>query len=476
MAPQFARGNNIMMSREANLPRKAMRVAIPLFVEIGGRMHAARDWSTTGVGLSDLDRQPHVGELLQARLSFPMLESTLLIPVQLVCRGEHDGVLGFEFQDLSPRNRRILRHYIELSLDGKLGDVDDIVAVAALPAADTPVATPLMLGGAGEVLPRPSRARMFGATLLGLAVLAAAAGLVWYKLTYQLQGTGFVSGSIARVTANHDGQLVRMLVQPGTRVEPDTPLFAVDNPELRTEVRALEQHIGQLVAEQGRLEHERRRAESGLLASLRSDWSERERELANARQLLAQGAITQRDYLTVAEQVRGLRSDYLRQVADGATRTQSIDASDALSRMQLDLAAKKELLARQDADSVVRAPLRGQVFQVEHVNGEFVNARDPVVLLEADVTPSVLLRLPNEDAVKLRPGMPATVYVPFQDRKYRATVAAIGLDAVTATAPVIQEGGLDQTLVKLDFDDRAVRLPANARVTAWVRNPSLPWS
>lgn len=465
-----------MMSREANLPRKAMRVAIPLFVEIDGHNYAATDWSTTGVGLADLPRTPEDGELLQARLSFPMLESTLLIPVQLAYRGQHDGIAGFEFHDLSARNRRILRHYIELSLDGKLGDVDDIVAVAALPATGTPVEAPLTLAGAGAQLPRPSRWRAAGAALLGLAVLATAAGLAWYKLTYELEGTGFVSGSIARVTANHDGQLVRLLVQPGTRVEPNTPLFTVDNPQLRTEVQALEQHIGLLVAEQARLDRERRSAESGLLASLRRDWSDREHELANARQLYASGIITQRDMMVVADQVQGLRHDYLRQVAEGASRTQSIDASDVLSRLQLDLAAKKQMLAQQDADAVVRAPMRGKVFQVDHVTGEFVQARDPVVQIEADVTPSVLLRLPNEDAVKLHPGMPATVYVPFQDRKYRATVAAIGLSAATASAQVTQEGGLDQTLVKLDFDDNTVRLPANARVTAWIRNPSLPWS
>src|SRR5689334_17185826 len=104
----------IMISREANLPRKAMRVAIPLFVEIDGKTYAARDWSTTGIGLGDLAAAPRAGEVLQARLSFPMLESTLLIPVQLVYRSTHDGVHGFEFHDLSPRNRRILRHYIEL--------------------------------------------------------------------------------------------------------------------------------------------------------------------------------------------------------------------------------------------------------------------------------------------------------------------------------------------------------------------------
>src|SRR4051812_17210703 len=163
MAALSSRGPQPMISREANLPRKAMRVAIPLFVEIEGRNHAARDWSTTGVGIGDLERVPAEGELLSARLSFPMLESTLLIPVQLVYRGEHDGVAGFEFHDLSARNRRILRHYIELSLDGKLGDVDDIVAVAALPAAETPVHAPLTLQGASRVLPGGSKTRAFGA-------------------------------------------------------------------------------------------------------------------------------------------------------------------------------------------------------------------------------------------------------------------------------------------------------------------------
>jgi multidrug resistance efflux pump len=464
-----------MISREANLPRKAMRVAIPLYVEIAGRTHAAHDWSTTGLGVAGLEEAPRAGEVMDARLSFPMRDSTLLIPVQLAYRGPHGGVHGFEFHELSARNRRILRHYIELSLDGKLGEVDDIVAVAALPATATPVHAPLLLQG-GEGLPRANRARMAGALLLGLAVLAAAAGIVWYNLTYQLQGTGFVSGSIARVTANHDGQLVHLLVQPGTRVEPGVALFTVDNPQLRTQVGALEQHIAQLVSEQARLARDRRSAESGLLAALQRDLSFRQHELANARQLFDSGVITQRDLLLASDQVEAKRNDYLRQVAEGATRTQSIDASDILSRLQVELAAQKELLAQQDQDAVVRAPVKGKVFQVEHVNGEFVQARDPVVLLEADVTPSVLLRLPNEDAVKLRPGMPATVAVPFEDRKFAAKVSAIGLAAASAAAPVTQEGGLDQTLVKVDFDDRNVRLPANARVNVWIRNPSLPWS
>lgn len=468
-----------MISREANLPRKAMRVAIPLFVEIAGRTYPARDWSTTGVGLAELDPAPREGEVLQAKLSFPMLESTLLIPVQLAYRSSHDGVHGFEFHDLSPRNRRILRHYIELSLDGKLGDVEDIVAVAALPATDAPVQAPLALGSPSPLVQqRGSRAgRIAGSLLAGLAVLGAAAGILYYNLTYQLEGTGFVSGSIARVTANHDGQMGRLLVAQGTTVEPNTPLFSVENPSLRNEIEALEQHVAQLAAEEGRLASARRRAEAGLLQSLRSDYAARLRELENARQLYASGAITQRDLLMVANQAQDLRVNYLRQVAEGATRTQTLDNSDGLQRLRLELAAKKVLLAREEAERIVRAPVRGKVYHVDRQPGEFVSAQDPVVLLEADVTPSVLLRVPNDDAVKLKIGMPAQVYVPFEDRKYTARVSAVGLASTTASAAVLnQEVDQSETLVKLDFQDRKVRLPANARVNVWIRNPALPWS
>jgi HlyD family secretion protein len=468
-----------MISREANLPRKAMRVAIPLFVEIGGKTHAARDWSTTGVGLTDVDGLPAEGETLQARVSFPLLESTLVVPVQLVYRGQHNGIAGFEFQDLSARNRKLLRHYIELSLEGKLGDVQDIVAAAGLPATAAAVQAPLALGSGGgmPVLHQgPRRGRLLGSALAGIAVLAGAAGLVWYNLTYQLEGTGFVSGSIARVTANNVGQVGKLLVEPGAKVEPGTPLFTVENPTLRNEIEALEQQVGELITQQSRLATLRRQAEAGVLQTMRRDWSEREAELAKARQLLAAGAITQRDVLQVANQVQDLRVNYLRQVAEGATRTQTLDNSDTIARLRLELASKKVLLARQEADRTVRAPVRGKVFNIDRVPGEFVTANQPVVLLEADVTPSVFLRVPNDDAVKLKLGMPAQIYVATEDRKYKASVAGIGLSSASAAAPVTQEGGLDETMVKLEFEDKKVRLPANSRVNVWIRNPALPWS
>ncbi|MDB5941353.1 MAG: hypothetical protein JWQ13_919 [Ramlibacter sp.] len=465
-----------MITREPNSKRKSLRVAIPLYVEIAGATYGVSNWSTTGLGLVGLADPPEPGSVVPARISFPMLESTLTIAVDLVFRRRHEEVFGFDFHDLSARNKRVLRHYIELSVDGKLGDVEDLVAVAASPVTATPVELPLNLAQPAPYgTLQQFRARNYVAVLLGLMVLAAVASLLFYNFAYKVEGTGFVSGSIDRITANYDGRVSRLLARPQSYVDANAPLFTIENPALnalKTEIETMEQHLAMLSREQSRVLQVRLGAEAGLLSALRSDTSARETELANARQLFEKGVISQSDLMKVANDVSDQRNNYLRQVAEGANRTASFEASDQLARLKMDLAAKKLLLSRQATDQTVRAPRKGKVFAVDKAPGEYVSAHEPVVLLESDVTPSVLLRLPNDDALKLRLGMPATIYVPFEDRRYPATISAIGLAAVNTASLPTMEGGLNETLIKLEFDDKRVRLPVNARVNVWVKTLS----
>ena len=463
----------VVITREANSKRKSLRVAIPLYAEIDGATYGVHNWSTTGIGVVGLQNPPEPGAVVPAKISFPMLESTLTIAVALEFRAQHDKVFGFDFHALSARNKRVLRHYIELSVDGKLGDVEDIVAVAAAPMTISPIELPLNLSqppAYGTL--QHFRARNYVAVSLGLLAILAVSSLLFYNFAYKIEGTGFVSGSIDRITANYEGRVAKVMAQPQSFVDANTPLFTIENPALKIEIESMEQHVAQFAREQGRSSQLRLNAEAGLLASLRQESRAREVELANARQLFERGVISQRDLASVANDVSDQRNSYLKQVAEGANRTVSLEATDQLNRLKMDLAAKKLLLARQQADQTVRAPRKGKIFAIDKVPGEYVSARDPVVLLESDITPSVLLRLPNDDALKLKLGMPATIYVPFEDRRHPATVSAIGLAAVNAASLPTMEGGLNETLVKLEFDDKRVRLPVNARVNVWVKTVS----
>ena len=462
-----------MITRESNSKRKSLRVAIPLYVEIVGQTYVVRNWSTTGLGVVGLEAPPEAGTVVPAKISFPMLESTLTVSVDLMFRARHEQVCGFDFHDLSARNKRMLRHYIELSVDGKLGDVEDIVAIAAAPVTSSPIELPLNLSQAGSYGSLAQfRKRNYAAVLVGILAVAAVVSLLFYNFAYKVEGTGFISGSIDRITANYDGRIGRLLAQPQSYVDVNAPLFTVENPALatlKTEIEVMEQHLALLSREQSRVTQVRLGAEAGLLSSLKLETSSREAELRNARKLFENGVISQHDLMMVNNSVSDQRSSYLRQLAEGASRTASLEAGDPLGKLRMDLAGKKLLLSRQTPDETVRAPRKGKVFAIDKVPGEFVSARDPVVLLESDVTPSVLLRLSNDDALKLRLGMPATVYVPFEERRYPANISAIGLAAVNTASLPTMEGGLNETLVKLEFDDKRVRLPVNARVNVWVR-------
>jgi hypothetical protein len=171
-----------VVTREPNSKRKSLRVAIPLYVEIAGVTYGVSNWSTTGIGVVGLASVPEPGEVVPARISFPMLESTLTIAVELAFRARHEEVFGFDFHDLSARNKRVLRHYIELSVDGKLGDVEDIVAVALSPATTSPIELPLNLSQPGPYGTLQTFVkRNFAGGGVGLAVLGGVVSLLFYN-------------------------------------------------------------------------------------------------------------------------------------------------------------------------------------------------------------------------------------------------------------------------------------------------------
>jgi hypothetical protein len=60
---------------------------------------------------------------------------------------------------------------------------------------------------------------------------------------------------------------------------------------------------------------------------MRRESGARELELKNAKQLLDQGVISQRDYMQVSNNYSEMRTSYMRQVADGANRTLTYESA-----------------------------------------------------------------------------------------------------------------------------------------------------
>lgn len=439
-----------MLLTEPNFQRKSHRVDIPLFVEIDDRLYQAIDWSITGLAIRE-DASPYpLDAVVTARILLPLEEARLSLDVRLVTRRKGGGEVGFEFLELSPKSRRILRHYIQLYVDGKLDNAEDLVAISAAPVVDTPLNEALNLSEDNtEALIRSFKHRGMIAAVLILLFLIVFVGVLFYNTTYRLETTGVVIGNIDRVTANYGGVLQQVDARTGTYVRAGTPLFRLKNTGASAQsARATVQRLstGRALA-----------AERALLKSLGQTLALRRQAYRNASTLYEKRLITRKDLENVENGYVSSRTAYLRQkaVVDGAT----------VRRVSLGGGGGGEPLYPE-----IRAPHDGQVLAVSGKPGAYVGASDVVVILQRnDKVPQVAISVDNKEALKLHVGMPAQVYVPFQGRRYGARITAIGRAAINTAATETMEASLNETLVSLSFDDKSVRLPFDARVRVWIK-------
>ena len=128
-----------MLSKEPNYARKAQRVDLPLLVQINGKSYKAKDWSLSGVGILDLEITFEKDRKIDCMLVLPLQDAHFSLPASIVIKNVRGNITGCEFADLAPRNKRVLRRFIELAIEGQLDNVEDLIAVYS-----EPVISPIM--------------------------------------------------------------------------------------------------------------------------------------------------------------------------------------------------------------------------------------------------------------------------------------------------------------------------------------------
>lgn len=151
-----------IITSKCNYQRNSHRIDLSMLVEIDGEVYKIKDWSLLGFGLLDFDAELEKGDKVSARCTLNMPESSITIKVEMeFCRLNH-GVAGFSFIELSPKHRRVLRHYTEMAIEGKLDNIEDLVSIVTIPTVDTSIENALTLSDLEtESLPRQFKSRNY---------------------------------------------------------------------------------------------------------------------------------------------------------------------------------------------------------------------------------------------------------------------------------------------------------------------------
>ncbi len=270
----------------------------------------------------------------------------------------------------------------------------------------------------------------------------------------QVRGLGtLVPEAIRWIAARNDARVEQIVVFPGTRVEPDTVLLILSNPELQQSTLDADAAV---TAAQARLVN--------LRAQLQGQALERQSAFARAQgdrdTALAAVEVNERlskDGLIAAVELKKSQisakeltacCDIERQRVDFTQ--QAIEPQLAVAQGELDQARAQAALHHSQFDALqVRAGMTGVLQQVPVEAGQRVTAGTNLARVADPARLKAQVKIAETQAKDIQPGLPASV-----DTR-NGIVAA----RVSRVDPAVQAGTV---LVDLSFDD-ATPLPRGAR-------------
>lgn len=461
-----------MLTREFNYMRKSQRVDIPLLVQIGGRVYKTADWSMTGLGVLDCEADIQLGDCLPVKLILPVVGASINIDVQVAFRNKRGKTYGFEFVEISDRHKRVLRHYVELSLEGKLDNIEDLFSDFSAPDIETPIKEALNISEEEQVsLLRKFRSRAFLTMFAGFLLMGYILFTIGYNLVFVYKAVGVVSGNLTKITAGLSGTLQKNYVKVGDDVHVNDILFALDDSALTEELRKNNEQIERQSQILVQLTHAEPDLGPSVLADLlREEFLRKEKDYENASRLFADKTISIKDYQFVENNYRRARIDYLREQEQKEEAKKTFDEKKNLLALKIDvLRAERQRLLQRLESLRIRSPINGVVFAMDYFAGEYLTPNDVVVTLAARQNPFILFKMPSKESGKAQLGMKVAVYSFETDMKYEGVVGSIGYSAIDPRTTLLQEVSLDQTIIRVDLPGDDVDIPLNSRVEVWVR-------
>lgn len=448
-----------MAKIESNQMRRAHRVNIPLIVIVDNQIYQANDWSMTGVGLSGYIKELQKDEIVDASIVLAMKEAKVEFPVKLQLKAKRGDVSGFEFVNISEPNRRVLREFLELAIEGKLESVDGLLSIYNEPLIDTPIKESIVFSDEEESeLKKAFEKRSKVYIVLGVIVFITILLTILYNTSYVYRSIGTVSGNFIKVTPSVSGKIAKIYHHSGDIVPRGELLFELDEQVILNKLEILDKKLadlkGEKVIEQS----------SKLVSLYYTQMKLKQKAYQSARNLFSKKLITRSELQKAYNAYLQAKIAYIDESNKGKiTNTKDPKVLALITQLKLQ---KEEFL---DKLNYLRtfSTVAGKVYGVKYHEGHYVVPTNTVMILETFDNPYVVCKLTQQEAVHIQRGMQAEIYDSSTDTTYKGTVASIGNLSLNTESEITNEVSLKEVTVKIAFNDKHVQLPLNKRVKVW---------
>jgi len=460
-----------MATIESNQMRRAHRVDIPLTIVIDGVAYRSKDWSMTGAGVDNLDMKFDIDEIIDASIVLSMQEAKLEMPIKLQFKVKRGSVSGFEFAEISERNKRVLREFLELSIEGRLESVDGLLSIYNEPIVDTPIKESVVFSDEEESALKKTfakRSRLY--IKIGIAFFLLLLLTIYYNTAYVYRSIGTVSGNFVKVSPSISGKISQISISIGDKVHSNTLLFELDDKMVINQIDIIEGKLADLSGRTRQINRVRH-PDGQVLKLLKRTMNRSYDSYASAKDLYESRLISISDLQRVSDIYTRAKVKYLQEKNKYSRASIPQNSGSSMISLITELELRREELINKLNYLRVFSETEGRVYAIKSNVGNYVGSSDEVMVLETNEASFVVCKLSQDEAVKIKNGMEVKVYSTSTDTTYSAQIEAVGNLSLNTESEITSEVSLKEVTIKIVFNEKGLRLPLNERVKVWFYRP-----
>lgn len=458
---------------ESNQMRRAHRVDIPLVIVIDGIAYKSKDWSMTGAGVDNLELKLEVDQIISASIVLALQEAKIEMPVKLQFKVKRGTVSGFEFEQISEKNKRVLREFLELSIEGKLDQVDGLLSIYNEPIIDTPIKESVVLSDLEDSALKKAFAKRSKLYIkLGILFFFLLVATIYYNTTYIYRSIGTISGNFVKISSSVNGKIGKIHVKVGEEVHPNDLLFELDDKMTLSQIEILDGKLADLRGHQGS-SVAIKQGSSQVLRLLKTDMNRSYSSYKSAKELYDSRLISINDLRKVEDIYSRAKVKYLQEKNRFERAGSNANSSSGVISLITQFELRREELINKLNYLRVFSRTEGSIYAIKSHVGNYVGSSDEVMVLETHEASFVVCKLKQEESVRIQNGMSVKVYSSATDETYPASIETIGNLSLNTESEITNEVSLKEVTVKIVFDDKKLRLPLNERVKVWFYRPLL---
>jgi len=475
------------ITKEENTKRKAQRVGIPLSLQIDGDIYETHDWSMTGFGLKvkGIKHSFEKGINHKAKVILNMGEAVILIDLEMKVKNVNDHLVGFEITYINDKNKRVLRHFLTLSLDGKGHNLDDLVSDFTIPVIETPIEESILLNDSEQnSLKKKFVKKAYFYIILLIVLLLFTIFIIIYNSAIVYNDYGVTTGNNINVTTVIDGKIEKLYVERGSVIKKGQLLFTMSSDNFINDKNNLEKDISLIKKQLKRINNKinnvkykinkMNKNKSVSLAEYKKDLSLAKKRLVEAKKLYEIRLITYADYST-----EKLNFSKTKEMATNLILTTDLKENFGLENMYRERNRLSELLQEKNLalsttlislnSCKIFASEDGIIHAIKIREKQFLEA-GTLALIEESKEPSyILMKMISDKVIDVHVGQKVLIYSTKTEKNYYGTVSAIGYSSSDTVTNTLMEVAKNEILIQINFNSKQ-SFPLNTPIETWILN------